>query len=278
MNFLFWNVQDNVGAETLADLVQETSTEVLVLAEFRSEPNELLAALTARHLNYFTLPTVGCERITIVTSFTPGTFQIGPESEYYSIRQFSHSGYESILLVCVHLPSKQYKSDAETDQLLEAVHFRQDVDAAEEELGNSNTMILGDFNMNPYEKGMVAASAMHSLPSLRMASRETREIKGRDHSFFYNPSWNLFGDLDELPGTYFYQSSSYFSPYWHIFDQVILRPHLAARFDKNSLRIVTGVAGTSFLNPNGRPGLSDHLPIFFRLNMKREAAHAESLA
>ncbi len=84
---------------------------------------------------------------------------------------------------------------------MDGIFFKQEIELAEEESGHKNTVIFGDFNMNPFDKGMISAAALNSLPSLRIAKNESRIIQGPKHSFFYNPSWNLLGDLDDTPGT-----------------------------------------------------------------------------
>jgi hypothetical protein len=56
--------------------------------------------------------------------------------------------------------------------------------------------------------------------------------------------------------------------HWHIFDQVLVRPELARRFDPNGVKILTEVGGHSLIRARGRPdgaGGSDHLPVIFDL-------------
>jgi len=44
------------------------------------------------------------------------------------------------------------------------------------------------------------------------------------------------------------------------------------------LRVITTAGKRNLLKDNGRPGDSDHLPIFFSMNLLPEAIHEESLA
>ncbi len=278
MNFLFWNVGKHSLHSFLVRLVQSTRTNILVLAEYDDDGHALLRDLHERGINYFALPTIGCTRIKVFTDCQPRCFKTRFETDRYSIREFRNFGCESVLLALVHFPSKLYKSEAEEDQLLDAIYFRQEVETIERESGNSNTIVLGDFNMNPFESGMISAAAMHSLPCLRTARRGARILRGREHSFFYNPTWNLFGDLDGVPGTYYYDSSSSYNLYWHMLDQVVLRPSIADRFDKRSLRIITSAGELSLTDNKGRPTVSDHLPLFFSLDLSIGGKHEESVA
>ncbi len=276
MNFLFWNVGKRSLGSVLLSLVQSTKANVLALAEHEDDDHAFLRALNEREINYFALPTIGCTRIKVFTDVEPSCFRPKREADRYSIREFSKPGYQSFLLALVHLPSKLYMS--EQDQLHEAIYFRQEVEVAERESKNTNTIIVGDFNMNPFEPGMISATAMHSLPCLRTAKSGSRFIKGREHSFFYNPTWNLFGDLDGVPGTYYYASSSYTSFYWNMLDQVVLRPSIADRLDKRSLRIITKAGEVDLLDRNGRPAVSDHLPIFFTLDLSIGGEYEKPMA
>ena len=199
MNFLFWNVAKRSLNAAIINIVQNTQTNILVLAEYNDDEYILLKDLHEVGINYFVLPTIGCTRIKVFSDVKPGCFRFWREADRYSIREFSKSGYESILLALVHLPSKLYME--ECDQLQQAIYLREEIETTEAESGNSNTVIIGDFNMNPFESGMIFATAMNALPCLRTAKSAPRIIKGRTHSFFYNPTWNLFGDLDGVPGT-----------------------------------------------------------------------------
>jgi hypothetical protein len=121
--------------------------------------------------------------------------------------------------------------------------------------------------MNPFDDGMVSAAAMNSVPCLDLAKNETRTVQGKKYKFFYNPTWNLLGDFGGIPGTYFHKSPNYRSDYWNMLDQILLRPGIADKFDRKSLRIITETESISLLSPKRRPSISDHLPIYFSLNL-----------
>ena len=84
---------------------------------------------------------------------------------------------------------------------------------------------------------------------------------------FYNPMWNLFGDFEAPYGTYYYGKNTIDNIYWHILDQVIIRPNLRDSFVDKSLKIITKTNSVSLLNKKGHPDkkTSDHLPIVFEI-------------
>ena len=123
--------------------------------------------------------------------------------------------------------------------------------------------------MDPYESGMVAASGLNSVMSRAIAARDVRTVQGRDYRLFYNPMWGHFGDArSSTAGSYYYDSAQHVNYFWHMFDQILIRPELAARFDSDHVKIVTSLAGRSLVRPDGRPdasAYSDHLPVIFEL-------------
>lgn len=96
---------------------------------------------------------------------------------------------------------------------------------------------------------------------------ESRNIAGKEFRMFYNPMWNFLGDFKEPYGTYYRSAADTFNPYWHIYDQVIIRPSLRSRFVDGNLKIITGSANVSLLDKNKHPNhsISDHLPITFEI-------------
>jgi len=263
LNITFWNVGGRQLDAELVELIKATYTDFLVLAEYPSDEMTLVRASQKSGVSIYSVPKIACERISIFTRFRPSSIKHQRETNRYTMKELKLQGCVPLLLVLVHLPSKLHAT--EVDQLQEAIYFKQDIEAAEADVGHTNTLVIGDFNMNPFDHGMVSASALHSIPCLETARGKHRIIHGRAHSYFYNPSWSLFGDRSGSPGTYFYRSSSHVSYYWNLLDQVVMRPSIADRFDKNSLNVVTTAGSVDLVGKNGRPSASDHLPISFTL-------------
>lgn len=86
--------------------------------------------------------------------------------------------------------------------------------------------------------------------------------------------WGKFGDRqDGPPGTYYYDKSRLSEYFWHMFDQVLIRPELVEQFQNSSLEIISKIGGTDLLDRSGQPNskdLSDHLPIKFTFDLSRE--------
>ncbi|HCG5490329.1 hypothetical protein ACSTKJ_00655 [Vibrio parahaemolyticus] len=232
MKVLFWNAGNSDVDEVLVSAANELDIDLFVLAEFPVDSSAFLDLINAENEKYELIPKIGCDRVTIYCKSCMYTFEHGPETSYYTSKKVvTDEGFE-FHMVAVHLPSKTNQD--ESTQTLEAAEFKREIEAAESSFDIDKTFIVGDFNMNPFEKGMVSASAFHSIPCEIVASKEKRVIKKREHRFFYNPMWNLFGDLSGSPGTYFHRDSEQAVYFWNILDQVIMRPSLSPFFNKKA--------------------------------------------
>ncbi|HWE96491.1 MAG TPA: endonuclease/exonuclease/phosphatase family protein [Tepidisphaeraceae bacterium] len=266
LTFLFWNIAGNHRADMLARLAHARDIDVLILAECRTPPGKLLTALSSAG-GAFTHSFSQCEAIQVYTRFS-GTF-LTPvvESTRISIRRLRLPARIEILLAMMHLPSKRYRS--ETGQTLAATQYAELIGDAESIVGHTRTAVVGDLNMNPFEAGVSGAGGFHAVSSRQVAARQSRTVDGKTFRFFYNPMWGHFGDRAEgPPGTYYHAGSGPDAIFWHILDQVLVRPELLPAFRNSDLQILTGDGTESFINRNGIPDkavASDHLPLLFRL-------------
>ncbi len=269
-NFLFWNMARKPLTDSLARLAARHQTDVLLLAECALSPRQVLAALNKTEKVWsWVAPLAGQEqKVTIFTRFKPNLLAPRLDAPRWTIQELSWPDAPSVLVVAVHFPSK-WNTDTGS-QAFECIELANDIRAVETQVGHRRTLVVGDFNMNPFEEGMIAANGLHAQSSRVIALGGSRRVDGRDYRFFYNPMWNFWGDNGRGPGgTYFYRGSQIVSLSWNIFDQVLLRPELLPFFDGAQLEILTGDGEISFLTRAGTPttrGGSDHLPIRFRLD------------
>ena len=143
-----------------------------------------------------------------------------------------------------------------------------DIRRVEDEIGNYHTLLVGDFNMNPFDSGMVAAQHFHAVMTKLQARGERRTVQAEQYRYFYNPMWGNFGDRTDGPaGTYYLSSSKPIQYFWNIYDQVLLRPALMDHLTE--LEVLTHDGVEPLVTSGGLPqknGGSDHLPLLFRLH------------
>lgn len=209
-------------------------------------------------------------RLTIFTRFVPNRLRMLSEMNYYSIRELEGvPGRDSLILAVAHLPSK--REVTEQSQIPDASSLSRAIVAAEDRLGHTRTVLIGDLNMNPFEFGVAAGAGLHGVMTREIARQGSRRVREREYRFFYNPMWGFFGDRTAGPaGTHFYWKSDEECFFWNILDQAMIRPALLDRFGADGVQILDSDGTDSLLNANNRPDKdrgSDHLPILLRLDV-----------
>jgi hypothetical protein len=268
MNLLFWNLNKKNLIEEISALSKKYDADVIILAESPLSDTAVLRALNVNQKRKFLLPLNPSSRLNIYARFNIDAVIPLSDSGGIAIRQIVPPLGVDFILVAIHLPSKLHLDLV--DHSLLSVRLSQAINEAELRVGHERTIVIGDFNMNPFEDGLVSADGLHAVMDRNTALKGQRIVQGETRKFFYNPMWSLLGDLSNgPPGTYHYSSSGQVCFFWNSFDQVLLRPSLLEYFSHNSLEVITGFDGTNFLSATGKPEktrFSDHLPIFIHLD------------
>lgn len=263
MNIMFWNTKRTTRFEVLKNLITEYDCDIAAFAEFNGESKRLISMLSDSGFDYYFVPIMVCDRIHIFTKIKPEKVDHFGESEYYTIKSFPHKLFGRILIAFVHFTSKTHSD--ENDQLEESKVFRSDLERDENLLKTSNTIVLGDFNMNPFEKGMLSARALNAFPTKNEVQRKERTVKGKSYRFFYNPMWSFFGDRHIPLGSYYYNASKHYTLKWNIFDQVLVRPEIMDKLNIQDIKIISDVGDINLCSNSGKPTISDHLPLFLKI-------------
>lgn len=164
-------------------------------------------------------------------------------------------------------------------------------------------MIMGDFNLNPYEElmyhnGKIEGDHLHTFPS----RKSFYHLSKRHDHFFYNPMWLVMGD-QRVESVADYHPSRFRSNYtnlvvekskfellkiknyeknYNILDGVLLAKDLVPYFEdriwiKDSF--MEHCSKKSLLNDDGltlnKDLYSDHLPIIFELDFSKEVSWQE---
>lgn len=260
MRILFWNTHNNEKINsTLTEIILEHRISVVVLAEYTADVSELLGLLSDNQVYMTPYCTTGCNRIKILG--TVKEVSPGAQTRYATIQIVEKRD----MLCCVHLPSKTHADSSKRG--IAVSRIIREIEALEEKYGARNTIVVGDFNVNPYEPECLEAQFFHGIPVAKEADRKSREVLDETFNMFYNPMWNLLGDYNSPPGTYYLRTNDAACPYWNIFDQVIIRPDIRHRFVDKSLSIIDKTTTQHLTDKNGHPDIeiSDHLPIVFEI-------------
>ncbi|MDM5358803.1 hypothetical protein [Peribacillus sp. ACCC06369] len=264
LNFLFWNLRKKNLHSPLAHLCRETEANIIIVNEFE---NLDISALLHQLGETYSEVVTEHSRIKIFHNLGNDVSRISGNTYYTAVRIKREN--LNLNVAGVHLQGQSYTN--EKGRLALATRLRTAIADFESSEGHNNTVILGDFNMNPFESGMISAEGFHAIMCpITAVNNVVRQVYEEDRMFFYNPMWHVYGNITyDTLGTYYYNSGieNYL---WHCFDQVILRPNLVGKFNIDSLKILTKFNEEEDLLFNGVPNknvFSDHLPISFTLNV-----------
>ena len=243
--------------------------DIVILAELPVTVDEAVRLLSDGIGEEFQYAGPANLRVDIFAKCSTGQLRAIHDGDKVTMRELALAGKRPILIAGVHLASKLHLRDS--DQAALGFAVARTINHHEKQAGHDRTVVAGDFNMNPFEAGLVATPGGFNAAASRGVVRKTRRVQREEYPFFYNPMWNHFGDQGRNPpGTYYRQGSSPTEYFWNMYDQVLVRPSLMKAFPEDELIILTAVEGHSLVNRNGRPNLraaSDHLPLLFALNI-----------
>lgn len=261
--FVFWNLGRNFPRQHIAALVHDQQPDVLMLVEGAPEAPAGLQSLLGPEFLVHAAPN---QSFVWVIRRGACRFDEHENHLHMSLASLRAPAADPLLLALVHLPSPMHYGPSDQGayarRIVRIIHDR------EATAGHDRTIVVGDFNMDPFDDGMILADTFHGVMSRDIAARGQRAVLGTRYKMFYNPMWRLYAN-GEAPASYFYASEGHRAYFWHMFDQVLIRPALLPQFVETRTALVTRTCHGSLLTPGGRPikEISDHLPLKFHLDL-----------
>lgn len=274
MNFLFWNIQKKDSfLKTIQDIVKEEEIDLVAFAEFpEGEVAVFESELKKVAGEYkYLQPYKDCK---IEIFYKEGLVNVSNAlvGERISANKIiSAVDNNTYILVFCHVWSKLYLDSSQ--QNYQVPMLVDEIKEFEKTEKCENTIVCGDFNMDAFQDGMLLCSGFNAMMTSDIANMRIRKVYNKEFSMFYNPMWGLYGDVhgNGVSGTYYYSNARKpVHQYWHMLDQVIMRPNVIPVFDKKSLKIISKGKTYNLLNAKGiidKRKYSDHLPIKFTLSI-----------
>jgi hypothetical protein len=269
--FLLWNVQNGNRDLLVQSIVREHKIDIVLLVEYSptktgSDLSNLLRldGLVKRSTS---------ERFGVFGRLNDGMIlspvTIGTRLELWDWTPDSGVGGRFAL---VHGLDRMNNDDG-----TRRVFFRRVADSvkAAEAGSHRRSIVVGDFNAQPFESAIVSSDGLHAIGIRQESNQTSRAIRLTDEreEFFYNPMWRLYGHVpSEEAGmaTHYWQNRLAGELFWHMLDQVVLRPEECTSFPEDRIKILTKVGAIHLLAPDGIPDKtvgSDHLPLVFHWNL-----------
>jgi len=282
LTVLFWNVRgahattwagrDPILRNSISRLAASRLLDILIIAEYAFADADLLVSLNAAGVgNYYAVPSSN-PRLRLFSRLVNGRWKdrfTSQVNDRMTAHTFRVGNSRSIILIGLHSHDRMSVPN-EADRASLAQDIASDIRLIEKDVGHCRTLVVGDFNMTPYEQGMVATKGMHALMS-RELTRSMHKLEGRTgYPCFYNPMWSRMGDQpDRTPGSYFFSNAvNATNTFWHLLDQVVVRCELMDSISQLTILNHDGV--DTFVTSKGRPRkdtYSDHLPLFFQIDI-----------
>jgi hypothetical protein len=267
--FLLWNVQDKLLDGYIVRLAQQHRADVLLLIEQPKPDDTLFAQLNTVGV-YERVPSQARFGVYVrfksskITRVLPAVSN--DRVDYWDI---TVSKRNPLLLVLVHgldiINNSEQKRELFFDRLTSNIL------AVEARLGHKNTVVVGDFNANPFDAIVGGARGLHAIHVRDVGGKRIRSIANQDYEFFCNPMWSCFKGWEiGPPGTHYFNGSDVHELFWHMLDQIVMRPQVLHMFSERNLRVLTQAGHVSLLTNRGLPDanmVSDHLPVLFKLNL-----------
>ena len=281
VTFLFWNIY---GRHEKSKLAREASllssiprlavaqgVDVFLFAECTFASEAIVAALNAGGVGSYYHVQSSNDRVKFFSRLdgNPWTDRFrDPFEDRLTVLELAAS--TRIVVAGIHFWSRIDVPD-EGDRADLAADLADDIRAIEKDVNYERTVLVGDFNMNPFEKGLVARRSFHAMISKPLARTIRRLGRRAEYPCFYNPMWSCFGDRPGgPPGTFFFSNTlAPTNHFWNMYDQVLLRPDLIDSLTR--LEVLDSDGQTSLVTKEGRPKkamFADHLPIVFELRLQ----------
>lgn len=259
LNILFWNLKRNAIEDYIIDCIVENNVDIAIFSEFdgldfnKIEKN--LGNMYARIL------AVQNDRKVSLIAKTTFSVTIVQQQNRYTIYNVK-TALKDYLLTAIHLEDRRNYKPAERIETIKCLVA--DIEQTEELFKCSNTIVIGDFNANPYDEELLSKFAFNAVLYKTIIDKsELTNPNSLKRKRFYNPILHYISEDTEMYGS-FYHEKEYATPYWHCLDQVLVRKGLANSV--NHVKYLKKI-NTKDLLENTIPNvkISDHLPLLVSL-------------
>lgn len=268
ITFLTWNIHKEDCLQPLKEIIRDFEVDILLLNESLLDDTQIyqetgLKRIVSSHKKcklYSKLP---------ATAFYLHNDTISEEILFSCLKIKN----DTILVAGVHLPSKLWRNEVTQGEI--STDCMRDLNQQQATLNSVQTIIFGDFNMNPFDIGMIKPTGFNSV-SDKVTAKKIRKFNKRFYERFYNPTVSLLGDFipamgtQKVTGTYYLKSLSNVNErHWNMLDNVLLKGKIIDTLDLTTIQIIQQTNSCKLVDiDKNKIFFSDHLPLLFKLNIK----------
>lgn len=254
--------------KSLLEVVIENAIDILATTETESlDTDTLVSEISRKGVKWKLVELVPSSNIKL---FAKDTVNIVPikEEKHFSCYKINENK-QAYLLFVVHLSSAMFKDErARSSRAMRLSDYFQKIEEETFKNEEYKSIILGDFNLQPFSEGIASAHGFNATMSANKAQTIKRVVDGEKKYFYFNPMWKLMGDNKKVQGTYYNENDQQdLSMFWYSFDEVLIRPYFINKFNWDSFSIIEQTQNSSFLKDDkiDKSQFSDHLPLKFEI-------------
>lgn len=259
-NILFWNLKGHAIEDYVIECIAENDVDIVLFSEFAGiDFNKIEDGLGKMYVRVR-----GIEddiKVSAMAKVTICMSSIQQEKRYnvYKIETV----LKKYLLAGVHLEDRRnYKNSDRIDTIQ---HLMADIEKTEDTFTCDNTIVIGDFNANPYDEELLSAYAFNAVLFKKVIDKnEFTNFKGEKRKRLYNPILHYISENTEMYGSFYLDGQSQTS-YWWCLDQVLVRKVLANNIV--NVQYLKSVGSRDLLRKDKIPNknISDHLPLLVNI-------------
>lgn len=264
LRILFWNVNGKDLTSFISEIVRAEDVSIVVLCEADANNTALLNALQGIDSG-FCRPRLE-PQVSKFRCFTRGSeldFSEVHSTKRFSVRRLQIGIHESLVGI-VH--GKDQRNNDQYARQSFAQEIADEMRMTIERLENKKALLLGDFNLNPFDPVMSLALGFNAMMTRNCIARGMRKVDGKEYDFYFNPMWGFLGDGSDGPPGTVYDTSNMGLFGWNMPDQVLVHHAMLPHFEK--VRILDRAGARMLVKKSGRPAnkmASDHLPLLIDL-------------
>lgn len=257
LNFLFWNLRRNAIEDYVIDCLAENNIDIAAFSEYEGiDFSKIEITLGNFYRRIQGVQVGGKVSLFVKKSLVVEVVQQQHRYNIYIVK----TGVKDYILSTIHLEDRRNNTTA--DRIATINNLVTDIEKTEELLKCNNTIVIGDFNANPYDEELLSRYAFNAVLFKNVInSSEITTSKGLKRKRFYNPILNYISEDTGMYGS-FYHAQNHNTPYWHCLDQVLVRKSLVnCVVDMKYLKEINSRELLNKIAPNKK--ISDHLPLMF---------------
>lgn len=260
LNILFWNLRGNAIEDYVIECIVENDVDIAIFSEFGGiDFNKIENSLGKMYMRVNGV--MDDTKVSAMAKVNICISSVQQEKRYnvYKIETVLNK----YLLAGAHLEDRR---NYETNDRINTIqHLIADIEKTEDIFTCDNTIVIGDFNANPYDEEVLSYYAFNAVLFKKVIDKnEFTKWNGEKRKRFYNPILHYISEDTEMYGS-FYFDSKFKTSYWWCLDQVLVRKGLVNNVI--NMQYLKNVGSRDLLKKTKIPNdkISDHLPLLVKL-------------